>query len=252
MGLGRRQYVERAMHKSARVKVDRVVGPFGPLTAANLPSADTRQRWNVRRKAEVVVAVRGGLLSLEEACSRYALNSEEIRSWQHCIDQYGLKGLRTMHTQFYLGSGRAHSSRQLMPGHCNPPAQSIIRTGDLVVNLNTRSVEISGTGVHVTRKEYQLLELLSLRKGTTLTKDMILNHLYGGFDEPEQKVIDVFICKLRKKLADASCGKNYLETVWGRGYMLREPRKGKTVKRPQIHSLSGDASASHLRTSAAP
>jgi two-component system cell cycle response regulator CtrA len=77
--------------------------------------------------------------------------------------------------------------------------------------------------VILTGKEYQMLELLSLRKGTTLTKEMFLNHLYGGMDEPELKIIDVFICKLRKKLANASSGKNYIETVWGRGYVLREP-----------------------------
>jgi two-component system, cell cycle response regulator CtrA len=77
--------------------------------------------------------------------------------------------------------------------------------------------------VHLTGKEYQMLELLSLRKGMTLTKEMFLNHLYGGMDEPEEKILDVFICKLRKKLADASYGKNYIETVWGRGHVLREP-----------------------------
>jgi two-component system cell cycle response regulator CtrA len=82
---------------------------------------------------------------------------------------------------------------------------------------------VSGSRVHLTGKEYQMLELLSLRKGTTLTKEMFLNHLYGGMDEPELKIIDVFICKLRKKLANASQGKNYIETVWGRGYVLREP-----------------------------
>lgn len=70
-----------------------------------------------------------------------------------------------------------------------------------------------------------MLELLSLRKGTTLTKEMFLNHLYGGMDEPELKIIDVFICKLRKKLANASEGRNYIETVWGRGYVLREPNE---------------------------
>src|SRR6516164_4436583 len=94
---------------------------------------------------------------------------------------------------------------------------------DLVVNLDTKTVEVNGARVHLTGKEYQMLELLSLRKGTTLTKEMFLNHLYGGMDEPEIKIIDVFICKLRKKLANASNGKNYIETVWGRGYVLREP-----------------------------
>ena len=102
-------------------------------------------------------------------------------------------------------------------------AQSVIQTADLVVNLDTKTVEVNGARVHLTGKEYQMLELLSLRKGTTLTKEMFLNHLYGGMDEPELKIIDVFICKLRKKLAGFSGGKNYIETVWGRGYRLHEP-----------------------------
>lgn len=101
-------------------------------------------------------------------------------------------------------------------------AESIIRTGQLSVNLDKKTVEIDGQRVHLTGKEYAMLELLSLRKTTTLTKEMFLNHLYGGMDEPELKIIDVFICKLRKKLASIS-GENYIETVWGRGYVLRDP-----------------------------
>jgi two-component system cell cycle response regulator CtrA len=101
-------------------------------------------------------------------------------------------------------------------------AQSVIRTGDLTVNLDTKTVDINGARVHVTGKEYQMLELLALRKETTLSKEMFLSHLYGGLEEPEVKIIDVFICKLRKKLAGASGGKGYIETVWGRGYMMRE------------------------------
>lgn len=102
-------------------------------------------------------------------------------------------------------------------------SQSIIRTGKLAVNLDASTVEVEGHPIHLTGKEYGILELLSLRKGTTLTKEMFLNHLYGGMDEPELKIIDVFICKLRKKLADATGGDNYIETVWGRGYVLRDP-----------------------------
>src|SRR5712691_11796693 len=94
-------------------------------------------------------------------------------------------------------------------------AQSVINVGDLTVNLDGKTVEVAGARVNLTGKEYQMLELLSLRKGSTLTKEMFLNHLYGGMDEPELKIIDVFICKLRKKLANASSGKNYIETVWG-------------------------------------
>ena len=102
-------------------------------------------------------------------------------------------------------------------------AQSVIESGDLAVNLNSKMVEVNGVCVRLTGREYQILELLSLRKGTTLTKEMFLNHLYGGMDEPQMKIIDVFMCKLRKKLADASNGNNYIETIWGRGYALREP-----------------------------
>jgi two-component system cell cycle response regulator CtrA len=102
-------------------------------------------------------------------------------------------------------------------------SQSVITTGKLTVNLDAKTVEVDGSRVHLTGKEYQMLELLSLRKGTTLTKEMFLNHLYGGMDEPELKIIDVFICKLRKKLAAATSGDNYIETVWGRGYVLRDP-----------------------------
>ncbi|MBC7905858.1 MAG: response regulator transcription factor, partial [Rhodospirillaceae bacterium] len=102
-------------------------------------------------------------------------------------------------------------------------AQSIIKTGKLAVNLDARTVEVEGDPLHLTGKEYGILELLSLRKGQTLTKEQFLNHLYGGIDEPELKIIDVFICKLRKKLATATGGESYIETVWGRGYVLRDP-----------------------------
>lgn len=114
---------------------------------------------------------------------------------------------------------RIHAIIRRSKGH----AQSIIHTGKIALNLDAKTVEVGGHPVHLTGKEYQMLELLSLRKGSTLTKEMFLNHLYGGMDEPEVKIIDVFICKLRKKLAEATGGANYIETVWGRGYVLRDP-----------------------------
>ena len=114
---------------------------------------------------------------------------------------------------------RIHAIVRRSKGH----SQSVIRTGKLAVNLDAKTVEVDGARVHLTGKEYAMLELLSLRKGTTLTKEMFLNHLYGGMDEPELKIIDVFICKLRKKLQAATGGKHYIETVWGRGYVLRDP-----------------------------
>src|SRR3979490_2655713 len=116
---------------------------------------------------------------------------------------------------------RIHAIVRRSKGH----AQSVVQTGDLIVNLDTKTAEINRVRVHLTGKEYQMLELLSLRKGTTLTKEMFLSQLYGGMDEPEIKIIDVFMCKIRKKLANASNGKDYVETVWGRGYPLREPEE---------------------------
>ncbi|MEZ5897545.1 MAG: response regulator transcription factor [Parvularculaceae bacterium] len=120
---------------------------------------------------------------------------------------------------------RIHAIVRRSKGH----SQSVITTGNLTVNLDAKTVEVGGQRVHLTGKEYQMLELLSLRKGTTLTKEMFLNHLYGGMDEPELKIIDVFICKLRKKLAAATSGDHYIETVWGRGYVLRDPAEEKAA-----------------------
>ncbi len=105
-------------------------------------------------------------------------------------------------------------------------ADSIVRTGDLEINLNTKVVTLKGKVVHLTSKEYALLELLALRKGTTINKEQFLNHLYGGMDEPEMKIIDVFLCKIRRKLELQSGGTEYIQTVWGRGYILKEiPQK---------------------------
>jgi two-component system cell cycle response regulator CtrA len=102
--------------------------------------------------------------------------------------------------------------------------QCVITTGDIAVNIDDRSVHVRGARVHVTHKEYQILELLSLRKGATLTKEHFMSHLYGGLDEPELKIIDVFVCKLRKKLVAATHGDHHIATVWGRGYILRDPQ----------------------------
>ncbi len=124
---------------------------------------------------------------------------------------------------------RIHAIIRRSKGH----SQSIIATGKIAVNLDAKTVSVDGVTVHLTGKEYQMLELLSLRKGTTLTKEMFLNHLYGGMDEPELKIIDVFICKLRKKLATATGGDNYIETVWGRGYVLCDPQ-GDELESPRL------------------
>lgn len=114
----------------------------------------------------------------------------------------------------------------------NGHAQSVIVTGPLEVNLDARTVQVRGEPLHLTAKEYGILELLSLRKGQTLTKEQFLNHLYGGIDEPELKIIDVFICKLRKKLTAATGGSPCIETVWGRGYVLRDPDPARASAAP--------------------
>ena len=111
-----------------------------------------------------------------------------------------------------------------------------IRMGMLKVNLETGVVSVNDKPVHLTGKEYRVLELLSRRKGTTLTKEMFLDHLYGGMDEPEIKIIDVFVCKLRKKLAQATGGNHYIETVWGRGYVLRDPEPRPGLRKTRENS----------------
>lgn len=111
-------------------------------------------------------------------------------------------------------------------------AESNIEVGDLKIGLSSQRFEVDGTRIHLTHKEANILELLALRKGTCITKEMILNHLYGGLDEPEIKIIDVFICKLRKKIRDAKPGaEKCIETVWGRGYQLVDPNASLARKR---------------------
>ena len=118
---------------------------------------------------------------------------------------------------------RVHAIVRRSRGH----ARSIVQTDDLIVNVDAKTVYIKQIRVDLTDKEYRMLELLSLRRGTTITKEMFLSELYGRMDEPEIKIIDVFMCKIRRKLATASGGKDYIETVWGRGYLLREPQEVK-------------------------
>ena len=107
-------------------------------------------------------------------------------------------------------------------------SQPTLSIGPLTLNLGSREVMVDGRNVHLTGKEYAVLELLTLRKGIVLTKEAFLNHLYGGMDEPEVKIIDVFICKLRKKLAHAGAA-DLIGTVWGRGYVLRDPATAGTL-----------------------
>ncbi|MDE1173658.1 MAG: response regulator transcription factor [Parvibaculaceae bacterium] len=156
---------------------------------------------------------------------------EKIKGLEDGADDYVTK---PFHREELVA--RIHAVVRRSKGH----AQSVITTGKLTINLDAKTVEAEGERVHLTGKEYQMLELLSLRKGSTLTKEMFLNHLYGGIDEPELKIIDVFICKLRKKLAMATSGDRYIETIWGRGYMLRDPQhQGSRLPREEADRPGG-------------
>ena len=157
-------------------------------------------------KVQTPVVVLSGIAELDS----------RVRSFGFGADDYVTK---PFHREELIA--RIHAVVRRSKGH----SHSVITTGKLAVNLDAKTVEVDGARVHLTGKEYAMLELLSLRKGNTLTKEMFLNHLYGGMDEPEMKIIDVFICKMRKKLAAACGGDNYIETVWGRGYVLRDPEE---------------------------
>ncbi len=128
---------------------------------------------------------------------------------------------------------RVHAIMRRSKGYSAP----IVQVGPLELNLDSRSVTVDSRPVHLTGKEYSILELLVLRKGVVLTKDAFLNHLYGGMDEPEMKIIDVFVCKLRKKLQIAGAG-NLIGTIWGRGYMLRDDAPAVPTVRPVALSAS--------------
>jgi len=179
------------------------------LLDLNLPDISGYEVLRSLRSAKVVtpVLILSGLASIEDKIRGLGLGADDYLS-------------KPFHKDELIA--RIHALVRRSKGH----AQSVIAVGDLIVNLEARNVELRGQKLHLTAKEYQILALLALRIGSTLTKEMFLNHLYGGLDdEPEAKIIDVFICKLRKKLANASGGQDYIETVWGRGYALREPTK---------------------------
>jgi two-component system cell cycle response regulator CtrA len=177
------------------------------LLDLNLPDISGYEVLRSLRSAKVVtpILILSGLASIEDKIRGLGLGADDYLSKPFHKDEL---------------VARIHALVRRSKGH----AESVIAVGDLIVNLEARNVELYGQKLHLTAKEYQMLALLALRKGSTLTKETFLNHLYGGEDdEPEPKIIDVFICKLRKKLANASGGLDYIETVWGRGYALREP-----------------------------
>ena len=177
------------------------------LLDLNLPDISGYEVLRSLRSAKVVtpILILSGLASIEDKIRGLGLGADDYLSKPFHKDEL---------------VARIHALVRRSKGH----AESVIAVGDLIVNLEARNVELHGQKLHLTAKEYQMLALLALRRGSTLTKETFLNHLYGGEDdEPEAKIIDVFICKLRKKLANASGGLDYIETVWGRGYALREP-----------------------------
>jgi two-component system cell cycle response regulator CtrA len=176
------------------------------LLDLNLPDMSGYEVLRSLRVAKVVtpVLILSGLASIEDKIKGLGLGADDYLA-------------KPFHKDELVARIQAIVRRS--KGH----AQSLIAIGDLVLDLDAKLVEVQGDRLHLTGKEYKILELLALRRGATQTKEVFLNHLYGGMDEPEPKIIDVFICKLRKKLAIASGGKDYIETVWGRGYVLREP-----------------------------
>lgn len=116
---------------------------------------------------------------------------------------------------------RLHALVRRANGHAN----NRLRFGDITLDLTARDVRVGDNRVDLTSKEYQMLELLCLRKGSIVSKESFLDHLYGGMDEPEMKIIDVFICKLRKKIENAGASHPFIETVWGRDYRVDIPEQ---------------------------
>jgi len=156
-----------------------------------------------RGKNETPVLVLSGTLEIDSKVKALSLGADDYMT-------------KPFHKDELVARLRAVIRRS--KGH----AQSVITIGDMVIDLDSKLVHVNNQRIHLTGREYQTLELLALRKGKTLTKDVFLSSLYGGMDEPGAKIVDVFICKLRKKLAPATDGRHIIETVWGGGYVLRE------------------------------
>jgi two-component system, cell cycle response regulator CtrA len=156
-----------------------------------------------RGKNETPILVLSGTLEIDSKVKALSLGADDYMT-------------KPFHKDELIARMRAVIRRS--KGH----AQSVITIGDMVIDLDSKLVHVNGQRIHLTGREYQTLELLALRKGKTLTKDVFLSSLYGGMDEPGAKIVDVFICKLRKKLAPATDGRHTIETVWGGGYVLRE------------------------------
>jgi two-component system, cell cycle response regulator CtrA len=201
-------YVDKTIFGEEGVDLGKIYDYDVILLDLTLPDISGYDVLRSLRSARVVtpILILSGLASIEDKIKGLGLGADDYLSKPFHKDEL---------------VARIHALVRRSKGH----AESVIEVGDLTVNLEARAVEINGLKLYLTGKEYQILALLALRHGSTLTKETFLNHLYRGLEEPEAKIIDVYICKLRKKLANASGGLDYIETVWGRGYALREPIK---------------------------
>ena len=145
--------------------------------------------------------------------SGYASTDNKVKGFGYGADDYLTKPFDSREL-----IARVNALVRRSKGYC----ENVIRTGGMEVNLNSKIVTIEGKTLNLTSKEYALFELLALRKGSTINKEQFLNHLYGGLDEPEMKIIDVFLCKIRRKIEKLSPAEEYIQTVWGRGYILKD------------------------------
>ena len=215
-------------------KLKCVTGPDGnPLTLSDLPPVGNR-RWYERQKANVVAAVRGGLIALEDVMTRYRISAEEFECWQRAykrrVSAARERGLWPAFPAAKTFAGDAQTPaipfRHIVPpGRRIAPlnGEEIISSGALTVNLRTRIVQVHGRSVRLTRGEYRILELLCLHKGNTVTESMLLNRIASRSEVRPSKVIEVYICRLRKKLAPNGSDEPYIVTIWGRGYALYDP-----------------------------
>lgn len=202
-----------------------VRGQNGQIICHNdLPAPDTR-RWVASRKSVVVDAVNGGLISRRDALERYNISAEEYAGWEHAVATRGVRGLKSK-----AQKGLASRSPALLTAKMDRR----VHVGDLTLDPADGTATLGGVDLELRGIEHQVLSRLALEAGVVVTRAALLQHLYGDEEGAEIRILNVVVCLLRSKLRRDGTDGPWIETVWGRGYVLHASA-AKSGKKAELH-----------------